>query len=315
MRLIVQYPKINCAAAYEVDPRWPRKPAELQWGHMPGVAVDAEDRIYCFCRSDDPVQVYASDGTFIRSWGRGRFKQPHGMRVDPQGNLWVTDCLRHVVEKYTPEGELLLRLGTDDVPGCDATHFNQPTDLAIARSGELIIADGYGNSRVVHFDPKGRFIKAWGELGVRPGQFSLPHSIGVSSQGRIYVGERNNVRVQVFDYDGKHLDEWRNLITPWGMFVTPADEIWVVGSSPMRWAEGEQLGGPPKDQIFMRFDSQGKTLALWSVPKGIDGQEKPGECNWVHGIAVDSQGSICVGDIQGRRVQKFVYRKEEAPRT
>ncbi len=307
----MSYPKINCAAAYEVDPHWPRKPANLQWAAMPGVAVDARDRVYAFTRSDDPVQIYESDGTFIRSWGRGMFGRPHGMRVDREGNVWVTDCLRHTVEKYTPEGELLLRLGTDGMPGCDQTHFNEPTDLAFSRSGDLFIADGYGNSRIVHFDAEGRFIKAWGELGVKRGQFSLPHSIGVDSHGRIYVGERNNVRVQVFDSEGKYIDEWRNLITPWGMFITSKDEIWVIGSSPMRWGEGDQLGGPPKDQIFMRFDRQGKAFALWTVPKAPDGQERPGECNWAHGVAEDSQGSLYVGDIMGKRVQKFVRRDAE----
>ena len=309
------YPKINCAAAYEVDPGWPAKPAGIQWGAMPGVAVDARDRVYTFSRSDDPIQVYASDGAFIRSWGRGLFRQPHGLRIDREGNIWITDCLRHVVEQYTPEGRLLLRLGTDGVPGCDAAHFNQPTDLAIAPGGDLFIADGYVNARVVHFDAQGRFIHAWGELGVGRGQLSLPHSIAVNSQGRVYVGERNNVRIQVFDADGTPLDEWRNLITPWGMCLLPGDELWVIGSSPMRWTEGDQLGGPPKDQIFMRFDPQGKALALWSVPKGTDGRERPGECNWAHGIAVDSVGSLYIGDIMGRRVQKFLYLREEAART
>ncbi len=306
------YPKINCAAALEVDAAWPRRPADIAWGAMPGVAVDAADRVYLFSRSDDPVQVYEPDGTFVRTWGRGLFKTPHGLRVDRDGHVWVTDCGRHVVEKYTPEGELLARLGTDGVPGCDTTHFNQPTDLAFSREGHIFVADGYGNSRIVRFDAEGRFVHAWGELGVKRGQFSLPHSIVVNSQGRVYVGERNNVRVQVFDNQGRPLEEWRNLITPWGMCILPSDEIWVVGSSPMRWGEGDQLGGPPKDQIFMRFDPQGKALALWTVPKCEIGQEKPGECNWVHGVAVDSKGNLYVGDIQGRRVQKFVRREAEA---
>lgn len=306
------YPKINCAAAYEVDPAWPRRPEGIAWGHMPGVAVDARDRVYAFSRSEDPVQVYEADGTFVRTWGRGKFIQPHGLRVDRAGSVWVTDCGRHVVEKYTPEGDLLLRLGADGVAGCDAAHFNQPTDLAFSRAGHVFVADGYGNSRIVHFDEQGRFVHAWGELGVKRGQMSLPHSIAVNSQGRVYVGERNNVRVQVFDSDGKYIDEWRNLITPWGMCMLPNDEIWVVGSSPMRWGEGGQLGGPPKDQIFMRFDPGGKALSLWTVPKGENGRERPGECNWVHGVAADSKGNLLVGDIQGRRIQKFVRREAEA---
>jgi hypothetical protein len=212
-----------------------------------------------------------------------------------------------VVRKYTPEGEPMMTLGTPDEPGCDETHLNGPTDVAITADGDVFVSDGYGNSRVVHFDARGRFIKAWGELGVEPGQFSLPHAIAVDSHRRVYVAGRNNVRIQVFTDDGAFVDQWRNLIVPWGLCATPADEIWAVGSSPMRWEEDkDQLGGPPKDQIFMKFSPGGRVLQLWTVPKGRDGQERTGECNWVHGVAVDSRGSLYVGDIAGRRAQKFV---------
>ncbi|UCD30254.1 MAG: hypothetical protein JSV03_07235, partial [Planctomycetota bacterium] len=208
---------------------------------------------------------------------------------------------------------LLMTLGCLDKPGCDETHLNGPTDIAFGPQHDIFVSDGYGNNRVVHFDSNGRFIKAWGELGVERGQFSLPHCIGVDSQGHVYVGGRNNVRVQVFDADGNFLDEWRNLIVPWGICVTPADEIWMVGSTPMRWEDDQdQLGGPPKDQIFMKFNPDGKVLQLWTVPKGVDGREKPGECNMAHGLAVDSKGNLYVGDINGKRAQKFIRLANEA---
>ncbi len=303
----MDYPKINLAVGYEVDAGWPAKPANVQWGAMPGVAVDGRGHVYLFCRSDDPVQVYDAEGAFVRTWGRGRFKTPHFARIDREGTLWLADCGRHVVERYTPEGELLLRLGTENEAGCDASHFDQPTDVAFGPTGDIFVSDGYGNSRIVRFDANGRFVKAWGSLGVGRGELSLPHTLGIDSTGRIYVGERNNVRVQVFDAEGNVLDEWRHVITPWGIFVTPADEVWVVGSSPMRWVPGEeQLGGPPKDQVFMRFDPAGRLRQLWTVPKGADGRERPGECNWAHGVAVDPTGTIYVGDIAGRRAQKFI---------
>jgi len=306
------YPKINLAIGYEVDPRWPQRPETLSWGHMPGVAVDREDNVWLFTRSPVPVQVYTPEGGFVRAWGKGASGRPHYCRIDKTGHVWLADDGRHVVRKYTPNGELLLTLGILDVPGCDQRHLNGPTDVAIAPSGDVFVSDGYGNNRVVHFDPQGRFVKAWGELGVEPGQFSLPHAIGVDSNGRIYVAGRNNVRIQVFDFEGRFLDQWRNLMVPWGLCVTQDDEIWAVGSSPMRWQpDEEQLGGPPKDQLFVKFSPDGRVRQLWTVPSGRDGREQPGECNMVHGVAVDSKGNLYVGDIKGARAQKFVRLEAE----
>ncbi|MBI4578060.1 MAG: hypothetical protein HY718_00065 [Planctomycetes bacterium] len=303
----VRYPKVNLAIGYEVDPAWPQRPADLPWGAMPGLAVDAQDQVWLHTRSDVPVQAYTADGRFVRAWGQGLVGIAHHARVDREGNVWLADNGRHVVRKFTPAGELLLTLGTLDEPGCDETHLNGPTDMAITPAGDVFVSDGYGNFRVAHFDPKGRFVMAWGRMGVGPGEFNLPHTIGVDSRGRLYVACRNNVRVQVFDQEGRLLDEWRHLITPWGMCITPQDDIWIVGSSPMRWEPGqEQLGGPPKDQVFMRFDTQGKLRQLWTVPICPADRPQPGHCNMVHSIAVDSRGSLYVGDIAGRRAQKFV---------
>ena len=179
----VCYPKINLAVGYEVDAAWPRKPADLPWGQMPGVAVDAEDQVWLHTRSEVPVQAFTADGRFIRAWGQGLFGSAHRVRVDTQGNVWLADNWRHVVRKFTPAGELLLTLGTLDVAGCDETHLNGPTDMTITSGGEIFVSDGYGNFRIVHFDSRGRFIKAWGTVGVEPGQFNLPHTIGVDSAG------------------------------------------------------------------------------------------------------------------------------------
>jgi hypothetical protein len=302
-----KYPKISLATAYAVDPKWPQKPADFQWGMMPGVAVDAHDHVYVFTRAQPPVQVYDASGKFLRAWGQDTLKNAHHIKIDHDGNVWVADIGQHVVQKYTPEGKLLLTLGTKDKLGRDRNHLYMPTDMAVTPAGDVFVSDGYGNARVVHFDKSGRYVKEWGELGTKPGQFSIPHAIAVDSRGRLYVADRNNVRIQVFDQEGKLLDVWENLIVPWGLCVTPRDELWVCGSSPMRWRkEDGALGCPPKDQVFMKFNGDGKLLQLWTVPKGADGLERPGECNWVHAIAVDSQGNLYVGDIIGRRAQKFV---------
>jgi sugar lactone lactonase YvrE len=304
-----KYPHINLARTWVVDPRWPDKPERFTWGHVPGIAVDAKDRVYVFTRATPPVQVYSADGKYLRGWGE-QIKNPHHIKIDPEGNVWITDIGNHVVEKYTPEGKLLLTLGTRGKASRDRAHFNQPTDVAVTRAGDIFVSDGYGNARIVHFDRDGKYVHEWGELGVKPGQFSIPHAIAVDSRGRLYVADRNNVRIQVFDQKGKLLDEWKNLIVPWGFTVTRNDEIWVCGSSPMQWSKDTStLGVPPKDQIFMRFNGDGKLLELFTLPKGIDGLERPGEVNWVHAIATDSRGNLYLGDIKGRRAQKFVLRE------
>jgi DNA-binding beta-propeller fold protein YncE len=302
-----KYPKVNVATAYTVDPHWPQKPADAFWGEMPGVAVDAHDHVYIFTRAQPPVQVYDADGNFLGAWGRDTLKTAHHLKIDHEGNVWAADIGHHVVRQFTPDGKLLRTIGTVDHPGKDDSHLNMPTDMAVTPDGDVFVADGYGNARVVHFDKQGRFVKEWGELGSKPGQFSIPHAIAIDSKGRLYVADRNNVRIQVFDPKGNLLDVWDNVVTPWGFCMTKDDELWVCGSSPMQWRpEDTALGCPPKDQVIVRFNTAGKLLQLWTVPKGLDGLERPGELNWVHGIAVDSKGNLYAGDILGKRAQKFV---------
>lgn len=303
------YPHLDLATWYEVDAKWPQKPAGVEWGAMSGMAVDDRDQVYVFTRGPQPVQVYSADGKFLRAWGDKDIKTSHHLKLDGQGNVWVADIGRHVIMQFTPQGELLRTLGTPDMPGEDETHLNQPTDMAITPEGEVFVSDGYGNNRVVHFDRHGKFVKSWGRLGVKPGEFSIPHAITLDSKGRLYVADRNNVRVQVFDQDGKLLDVWSNIVCPWGFCVTPRDEIWICGSSPTAWkfsGPDMPVSCPPRDQVFMKFNPSGKLLQLWTVPKGTDGAEQPGDLNWVHCLALDSKGNIYAGDIIGKRAQRFV---------
>jgi sugar lactone lactonase YvrE len=301
------YLRLNSAVSYAVDPAWPERRKELVWGGMSGVAVDGQDNVWVLSRTNPFVQVYQADGKFLRSWGDDLFSSPHKLVLDRQGNVWVTDTRQHVVMQCSPQGKLLRTLGTRGEPGCDERHFDKPTDMVVTPAGEVFISDGYGNARVVHYDREGKFVKSWGKLGIGPGEFNLPHAIAVDSQGRLYVADRNNARIQVFTRDATFLDEWRNLVVPCAFWMTKEDELWVCGSSPMTWRpEDNTLGYPPKDQLFMKFNPAGKLLQLWSVPKGEDGKERPGDLNWVHGLAVDSKGNIYAVDVMGRRVQKFV---------
>ncbi|OHB82890.1 MAG: hypothetical protein A2V98_12370 [Planctomycetes bacterium RBG_16_64_12] len=311
-----QYPRVTLSTWYAVDPSWPERPENMPWGLTPGVAVDAEDQVWIFTRAYPPVQVYTAEGKFVKAWGSDLIAETpkgipsHGIEIDGRGHVWLADAGNHVVLECSPEGKLLRTLGTPGEPGEDENHFFRPTDMAITPDGQVFVSDGYGNARVVHFDARGRFVKAWGKLGTGPGEFNLVHAIALDSQGRLYVADRNNARVQVFDQNGTFLDQWQNLLVPWGFWVTANDEIWVCGSSPMPWREEDAvLGCPPKDQLFMKFDTNGRVLQVWTVPKGVDGEEKPGELNWVHGIALDSQGNIYATDIVGQRAQKFVRQK------
>jgi sugar lactone lactonase YvrE len=310
-----QAPKINMATGYRHDPSWPQKPADAVWGAMASIVVDRDENIWTFNRGNVPVQVYRPDGSLVARWGEGQFKNPHHIRLDREGHVWTADDGMHVVRKWTREGKLLLTIGVPGETGEDETHFDRPTDMVVTPAGDVFVTDGYGNSRVVHFDKNGKFVKSWGKLGTAPGEFSLPHSIDIDSQGRLYVADRNNVRVQVFEQSGRFIAEWKDIVTPWMITILPGDQIWICGASPEHWGERSILGLPPKDQLVMRFTPDGRLHQLWTFPKGEDDKEKPGELNWVHGIGVDSRGSLYLGDINGKRAQKFIRLAPGQPAT
>jgi hypothetical protein len=308
------YPRVNLAPWYEVEPGWPKAPKGVQWGHVPGVAVDAKDNVYVFTRAKPPVQVYAPDGTHLRSWGSDTIETAHHLKIDAEGHVWIADIGLHVVRKCSPEGKILQTFGLPGEKGCDERRMNMPTDMVVTPTGDVFVSDGYGNNRIVHFDKTGKFVKAWGQLGIGPNDFSLPHAIALDSKGRLFIADRNNTRIQVYDQSGKLLDSWANVIVPWGFHMTAQDELWCCGSSPMPWRHDEKypdapLSCPPKDQIVVKYDASGKVKLLATFPKGEDDKERPGDLNWVHAVAVDSKGNLYLGDIIGKRVQKFALRK------
>ena len=191
------YPPQPTVIEYTVDPAWQKRPAEFgPRAAVPSIAIDQQDRVWCLERCQVPVQVYSSQGDLVKSWGQGELKGPHSLRFDNKGNAWIADFVAHVVKKFTPEGKLLLTLGTPGKAGEDETHFNAPTDMAIAPAGDVFVSDGYGNRRVAHFDAQGKFVKAWGQYGGGPGQFCLPHQIVMDSHGALYVADRNSGRIQ-----------------------------------------------------------------------------------------------------------------------
>src|SRR5262249_5716593 len=175
------------------------------------------DRVHVFHRGKNPVLVFEPDGTFVRSWGDGLIKTAHGLRIDRDDNVWLTDLGHHLVTKFDRQGKLLLILGTKDTPGEGKDQFNRPADVAFGAAGEVYVADGYGNARVMKFSKEGKYLKEWGKKGKREGEFNLPHAIFVDGKGRVCVGDRENNRVQVFDADGKFLAQWTETGAPFGL--------------------------------------------------------------------------------------------------
>jgi DNA-binding beta-propeller fold protein YncE len=279
----------NDANPFQLAADWPKLPAGLKLGGVTGIAADAKDQIYVFHRTATPILVLDREGRLVRSWGEGLVKTAHGIRLDPEGNVWITDLGHHTVTKFDPTGKVLLTLGTKDKPGEGNDQFNKPADVAFGSGGEIYVADGYGNSRVMKFAKDGTYLKQWGKRGTAAGEFHLPHAVCVDSEGKVYVGDRENNRVQVFDGDGKYLNQWKVAGGPFGLFLTTDRHFFVAEGRANRvdWS-----------------DAMGKMLATWGK-KGI----APGDFQMPHGICADSQGNVYVAEVDGKRIQKFSRRK------
>jgi DNA-binding beta-propeller fold protein YncE len=294
---------------YEALVRWEQLPPGWSFVEVAGVATDSRDRVYVFNRGEHPVIVFERDGRFLTSWGEGTFNRAHGIHIGPDDAVYCTDDLDHTVRKFTPEGKLLLTLGTSGRPsdtGIDGIDyrtirragppFNRPTNVALARDGALYVTDGYGNARVHKFAPDGRLLFSWGEPGSGPGQFNLPHGIALDSAGRVYVADRENSRVQVFDAAGTFLAEWTDVARPMQVFIDGQDNVFVVG---VGWRAGrfpwQSPPGPdPVGAQLSVFDREGKLQARW----GDEADPTAPGCFFApHDIWVDSQGDIYMGEV------------------
>lgn len=216
---------------YIADSRWGQDglPPGAWFGRVSAVVEASDGRIVAFQRgpASDPIVLFDPDGHATSSWNTD-VGLAHGMRIDRDGNLWLTDAGRHRVLKTTIDGEVLLELGTPDVKGDDERTFNAPTDLAFGADGSVYVSDGYGNSRVVQFDPDGGFIRSWGRRGSGPGEFDTPHSIAVTPDGRVLVSDRHNHRIQIFDADGNYLAEWDHLGATQCLTIGPHGDLWAM---------------------------------------------------------------------------------------
>ena len=271
---------------YQVVENWAHfPPGVTTWGAATGVDVDAHDNVYVLHRNDAmPIMVFDSHGKFLRAWGHGMFKTTHFLRVD-RGNVWITDRGDMQAFKFSSGGKLLMTLGKKGVTGDNNSQdtFNGMADVAVAKNGEIFIADGEGpNARVVKFAKDGKFIKWWGGKGSNPGQFNVPHSIAVDSKDRFYVADRSNNRIQIFDQSGKFLEQWMNFGTPWGLFIKN-DLIYVVD-------------GTSNNCLLIASIKDGKIL------EKVEGLSNP------TAVAVDSKGAIYIGEVNGTNVRKLVRR-------
>lgn len=205
-------------------------PAGMKFGRVSAVTTDAQGNVYVFKRdaATDQLVVFDSEGKYLRSWGKGMFTRPHGLRIDREGNVWAIDDAGHQIFKFSPDGKLLQTWGVKGKAGNDAETYNRPTDIAWDSKGNSYISDGYGNTRVVKLDRSGKFVKTWGTPGTGPGQFRIVHSVAVDSKDRVYLSDRENNRIQIFDAEGKLLKIWDHLGCTQGMFITPKDEMWII---------------------------------------------------------------------------------------
>ena len=309
---VASAPERNVAASYQVVHGWPQLPDGRVLGQATGVDLDSRGNVFVFHRagrmwSEDPalpliaeptVEVFdGGSGRHLRSWGANLFAMPHGLTIDHQDNLWVTDVLLHQVFKFSPSGELLLTLGRARVAGADRAHFNLPTDVAVLPDGSFYVSDGYENTRVLKFSATGEYEFEWGSKGSAPGEFDLPHAIDVDAAGRVYVADRSNARVQVFDPAGKFLAQWRNpeLGRPYSIAVRGNRAVIVDGGDqPERGLD--RSGGA-------EVNLDGRVLARFGRFGNYDGQFR-----LAHDVAIAPDGSVFVVDAWGQRVQKFVRR-------
>jgi peptidylamidoglycolate lyase len=299
---------------HTIVPDWPKLPEGQALGLCAGIGVDAQNRVFVFHRSGrkwsnpfpkEPIPaptISVFDGPTgkrLATWGENRFIMPHGLTIDHEGNVWLTDVGLHQVFKCTPEGKVLLTLGEAGVAGADHSHFNLPTDVAVLRDGSFYISDGYKNTRVIKFTAGGQFEFEWGTKGQGDGEFNLPHGIAIDSRGRVIVCDRENERLQLFDARGVFIAVWKGpqLGKPYGLTTAPDDHVFIID------------GGSPS----LKPELRGKAVELDATGTVIDtfgsfGKD-PGQFQLGHDIAISPDGAVYVAEGTGARVQKFVRKK------
>lgn len=270
------------ADTYRVVHGWPVLPPGEILGQATGVDTDAKGNVWVFHRAGrewtetfpkEPIAMPtlcvfdAASGQRISTLGAGKFIMPHGLTIDTNDNVWVTDVGLHQVFKLAPDGTPLIVLGEAGVAGDDARHFNMPTDVAIATDGSIFVSDGYGNARGVKFAADGSFVSEWGSRGTGPAQFDVPHGITIDSEGRVLVADRANSRVQVFEQSGKFIAQWRSvkLGRPYGVDTNSHGHVLIADG-------GHQPEAPPDRGGVVVTNATGRVLGRFGRFGNYDGQ-------------------------------------------
>ena len=309
----------------EVILDWAPLPDGREWGSTAGIDIGPDGHIWAYDRcgglalaggceenSDrDPIFKFnKASGEVMTSFGAGLFVLPHGLHVDGEGNVWVTDSQGndagtkgHQAIKFSPDGEVLLRLGTAGQPGSGPGQLNEPCDVITAPNGDIFVADGHSGQspdpppgatgRILKFDSEGNFITSWGEIGFRPGQFRTPHALEFDSEGRLYVADRGNHRIQIFSQDGELLDTHLQYSRVSGLFITDDDTLYAIDSESDAarhpgWRTGVRIGPAGEDR-----------LAAFVPPHAHDTRVLQGVAG--EGVAVDADGNIYAAEGPGSR--------------
>jgi len=284
---------------YEVKEGWGKLPDGWTYRECAAVGVDSRDNVYVFNRGQHPMIVFDREGKFLRSWGEGMYPRAHGITIGPDDTMFCTDDGDHTVRKCTLDGRVLFTLGISGKPApfMSGNPFNRCTHVAIdPRNGDFYVSDGYGNSRVAKFDRNGVFVKSWGSYGTGPSQFNTLHTIAVDAQGMVYVGDRGNRRIQVFDNDGNFKTQFLNVGAPWAICITPGPHQYLYSSNSNGTADfenGEIYKMELDGRIVGKFGRGGKLLK---------------EFGSVHEIDCRNENQLYVGEITNWRVQKLTLK-------
>jgi DNA-binding beta-propeller fold protein YncE len=278
---------------YKVAANWPQLNKGYNFGEASGVDVDAQGHVWVFNRGHWPVMEFDRSGKMLQAWNEDTFRpiSAHGLRVGPDGNIWCVDVKGHVVFKLSPEGRVLMVLGNrQNVPGNNDAHdaFYEPTNLRFLPNGNFYVSDGYVNSRVIEFNPAGEYVRQWGRKGTGDGEFDLVHDVAIDSKQRVYVADRRNERIQVFDENGRFLAKWTDIGAPWGLAYSPKEEAIYM-------CDG-------KYNRIVKLNLEGQVLGVLS-----SWGKAPGKLDYAHSIAFDTaDASLYTVEIKNWRVQKWV---------
>jgi sugar lactone lactonase YvrE len=310
--------------SYTVVEGWEQLPAGIVHKDVVGLGVDSRDRLFMLTREAAQVLIYNRDGSFVGAWGEGFFTQrTHGLTIGPDDAVYIVDEGSQVVYKFTPEGELLLTIGTKGVAsdtGYDGRAlesivrggppFNRPTNVAVAANGDLYVSDGYGNARVHHFSNDGTLLHSWGGPGTGKGEFNLPHSVWCHEDGRILVCDRENERVQIFTPEGDYIEEWTNMGRPGDLYVEPDGTVYI---GEMNWFKDHysltgKLWTENRMACMTVRDEKGNVLS--SFGGDLHGQDPCAAGNFTspHGIWVDSHSDVYVGEVSQTSYEGTMYR-------